>query len=305
MAGSFFTAGFGTGSPITLPVSIANGGTGATTANGALNALLALSLGQTGTFALSDNVTNTAPIARVLSHVSSGTTAASFGVGDATDLQNASGTLKRVATDVVALTTATNGAEVATRTIQAMVAGALATMATFGTQTDFLSANFPGAGSATQPTISVGAPANKLGFYPSGATLAAVAGGSLCCLFGSGGITMASSTTIAARTVTIGGGGAMQLNRATGVASATTLTVTANGNQITGTTTINGIVTTGWQAGTRIALELANGITITNASGSPGANAVAILLRTGSNLTTSGAYLLDLYYNGTNWVQPN
>ena len=91
------------------------------------------------------------------------------------------------------------------------------------------------------------------------------------------------------------------------VASAQPLTLGADGNYfiITGTTGIQGIVTTKWFAGTMVQLQLASGITITHNSGTPGASAAAILLRAGANLTTSGTYLLELYYNGTNWIQPS
>jgi hypothetical protein len=102
------------------------------------------------------------------------------------------------------------------------------------------------------------------------------------------------------------GGGTIQCALATSVASANTLTLDARGNlqAITGTTTINGIVTAGWQAGTKLALKLVSGITVTHNSGTPGGGAVAILLRAAANLTTAAAYLLELWYDGTNWIQP-
>ena len=91
------------------------------------------------------------------------------------------------------------------------------------------------------------------------------------------------------------------------VASATTLTLGADGNffAITGTTQIQGIVTTSWQAGSRICLQLATGITIVHNSGAPGTGAVAILLAAGGSLTTTAATALDLVYDGTNWSQPS
>jgi hypothetical protein len=102
------------------------------------------------------------------------------------------------------------------------------------------------------------------------------------------------------------GQGSIQYARLAGNASAGTLALAVRGNlfQVTGSTTINGIVTTGWQAGTRIALELPSGITVTHNSGAPGASAVAILLNPAASMTTTAPYLLELWYNGTNWVQP-
>jgi hypothetical protein len=89
------------------------------------------------------------------------------------------------------------------------------------------------------------------------------------------------------------------------VSSASTVTL-LNGNltKLTGTTTTKYITTTGWQAGSRIFLSLASGITITNNAGSVPANTASILLRAGADLTTAAAYLLELVYDGTNWVQP-
>ncbi len=96
--------------------------------------------------------------------------------------------------------------------------------------------------------------------------------------------------------------------KGTDLASATTLTLgsgTQGGNHynITGTTTVQGIVTTGWNAGDRIVLQLASGITITHNSGAPGAGAVAIQLNAGANLVTARVTMLALIFNGTFWYQ--
>lgn len=100
--------------------------------------------------------------------------------------------------------------------------------------------------------------------------------------------------------------GRMGSAKGASVASATTLTLGADGNTfaITGTTTIQGIVTTNWIAGSRISLELAAGIKIAHNSGSPGASAVAIQLQRGIDLISSAACVLELVYNGTSWYQP-
>lgn len=88
------------------------------------------------------------------------------------------------------------------------------------------------------------------------------------------------------------------------IASATTITLGQGGNffVVTGGTTINGIVTASWQAGSCVKLELPSGITVTHNSGAPGAGAVSILLSSGSDLTTTTACVLALVYDGANWM---
>lgn len=90
------------------------------------------------------------------------------------------------------------------------------------------------------------------------------------------------------------------------VASGNTMTLGTGGNifTITGTTTINGIVTANWTAGATITLIFAAALTVTHNSGAPGGGAVAILLVAGANLTTAANMALTLVYNGTNWIQP-
>jgi hypothetical protein len=92
----------------------------------------------------------------------------------------------------------------------------------------------------------------------------------------------------------------MQMKQGANVASATTITL-GDGNLFT----IEGIVTAGWQAGSRVSLYLPNGIQVNHNSGAPGAGAVAILLRAAANLVTAKLYMLELIYNGTNWIQPD
>jgi hypothetical protein len=99
-------------------------------------------------------------------------------------------------------------------------------------------------------------------------------------------------------------GGALEENKVADVASATTITV-AGGNSvdITGTTTINGLVTTSWQIGSKLLLQFDGALTVTHASGAPGANAVAFLLAGSVNLTTAAGTRLWVWYNGTNWME--
>jgi hypothetical protein len=160
---------------------------------------------------------------------------------------------------------------------------------------------------------------SNIGFSCGGASCASMATGILTISnsnaqlsFSSGGANIALSTGSLILTpqstfyVSIGAA-RFQSAQGANVASAQPLTLGTDGNyfSITGTTGIQGIVTTKWLAGSKIALQLVSGITITNNSGAPGASAAAILLRAGANLTTSGVYVLELYYNGTNWIQPS
>jgi hypothetical protein len=87
------------------------------------------------------------------------------------------------------------------------------------------------------------------------------------------------------------------------VASANTLTLGDDGNYfvITGVTTINGITTANWQAGSTVLLRFSGVLQITNASGAPGGGAVAILTHTGANVTTAANDIIPFVYDGTNW----
>lgn len=89
------------------------------------------------------------------------------------------------------------------------------------------------------------------------------------------------------------------------IASANTLTLGADGNffKITGATTINGIVTRGWQAGSVVHLMFTGAPTVTHNSGAPGTDAVALLLNGASNMSAAANNTLTLVYDGTNWVE--
>lgn len=143
------------GGSLPIPVPIAQGGTGQTTANSALNALQALTIGQASLLNLLDNLTNLAPTIFTETHRSTGVVAAGFGLGNAVDLQSAAGFIRRVMTDIVSLIVATDGAETARRDISVMSAGALLKTASFGS----LSGN---------PVIYVGDPALGVGILRAG-----------------------------------------------------------------------------------------------------------------------------------------
>ncbi len=93
--------------------------------------------------------------------------------------------------------------------------------------------------------------------------------------------------------------GRSQWNKGANVASANILTLGTDGNvfTITGTTTINEILATGWQAGSTIILEFAGILTVTNNSG--GTN--DIILGDGTNYTTAAGESLELWLDGVDW----
>ena len=92
-----------------------------------------------------------------------------------------------------------------------------------------------------------------------------------------------------------------QYDKGTDEASASQLTLADDGNvfDITGTTTINTISPTNWQAGSVIHLQFDGILTVTHDSG--GTN--DILLGNQSNMTTATGDVLSLFFNGIDWVE--
>lgn len=266
-------------------VPISRGGTSNITANAAINALLDIGLGQVVTFVLSDNVTNTAPTTIVRKHISSSTVTNSFGIAEATDLQNASGILKRVLTDSVLFVTATNASENVRKEIQIMVAGALQPCVAFGYRAGI-----------NAPAIYFGSPAsdNTLGFVS--ATMQMVVGATLAMQWTASAITSNLRHNFPARA---------EQARGANVASATTITAGNDGNlfPLTGVTTVSGLVTTNWQNGSEVVLEVPSGIRIAHNSPFPGASAVNFQLRDSTDITTTKTTLFPFRFNGTSWYE--
>lgn len=96
----------------------------------------------------------------------------------------------------------------------------------------------------------------------------------------------------------------VQLSKGANVASAGDLTLGSAGNSfsITGTTTINAITTTNWQAGSIIILIFASTPTVKhNTAG--GASTAKMLLNGGVDFVASANDVLTLIYDGTNWLE--
>lgn len=95
--------------------------------------------------------------------------------------------------------------------------------------------------------------------------------------------------------------GRHQYDKGADVASASEITLGADGNvfDITGTTTINTITPTNWQAGSVVILQFDGALTVTHNSG--GTN--DILLAGATNFTTATGNTLTLFFNGTDWIE--
>ena len=255
------------------------------------------------------DATLTAPDGVVYKHQTSATVVAGSAVGftTAVELQTTatgSAGVHRGMTDSTYWTTATSGAEASQRLISMYLGGSAVKVAGFGFS------------AATYPMLFLGDPGNNDGFrrVTAGGRIDLMIAGAAYWAFGLtsecfGHVVVDgnhSVTGVVTATGNVVANARLLKHRGAAVASATTLTLGADGNDfsITGTTTVKGIVTTGWNPGSRITLGLASGITINHADAAPGTNAVAILLRAAVNLTTAAVYMLDLVYNGTNWVQP-
>jgi hypothetical protein len=109
---------------------------------------------------LSDAGTNTASVATVTAHDTSGTAAAGFGTIDKNRLENASGTMKDATQTTSRWVVATNAAERAAVDVSAMVGGTMTKLATFsGGDTAQAEAPLilPGANSSEQTILFTGA----------------------------------------------------------------------------------------------------------------------------------------------------
>jgi hypothetical protein len=190
---------------------------------------------------LADAATTTAPEIYSLRHTTSGTAGIGFGLLSAVDLQSGGGTVRRAATDVTAWTTATNAAEVSSRTFALMVSGALTDSFVFAT------GNF---------TIISGGARVSIGQYGEVAIARNVATGS-CDLTG-------SAFGIAALN-------RFSENKGADVASASSLSVGLGGNyfHVTGSTAIDFLATAAWQDGGRCDLYFVAACTVNNNTGAP------------------------------------
>lgn len=98
--------------------------------------------------------------------------------------------------------------------------------------------------------------------------------------------------------------GRLEEKQGADVASATDLTLGADGNvfNITGTTTINDITTTGWANGSQIVLRFTGVVIVTN-NGTPNANTAAVLLAGSLPLTSANNTILGLALISGTWQE--
>lgn len=94
-----------------------------------------------------------------------------------------------------------------------------------------------------------------------------------------------------------------QFGKGADVASATTITLGADGNvfALTGTTAVDYITTTNWQAGSLVILLFDTSITVGHNKGSAGAGAAKMLLAGAADLSATANDQLGLVYDGTLW----
>lgn len=272
------------------------------------------------TLVLADATTVTAPDLLVLQHTTSGTAAAGFGAtGIAVELESGAGTTRRVMTDVTTLTTATDAAEVAKRTISLMTGGALATVLTLGTNSvvsgrlGLLTTQklaFSDTTSATDPNWLLGhegSPSGS-GLVTSGAVVQTVYGGAANYGYMIRSSAGTSLLEIQGTDGTLRFGGRVLEKHGAAVASASTLTLGVDGNyfHITGTTTINYLTTANWLNGAKIDLYFNSAaLTVTNNAGTVPGGTLAFELAGAVNITTTAGMKVSLRMDSTQskWVE--
>jgi hypothetical protein len=96
--------------------------------------------------------------------------------------------------------------------------------------------------------------------------------------------------------------GRVQFSKGSDVASANDLTLPSNGNSfdVTGITPINGIATSGWQAGTWVLLKFENTLTVKHNTAAS-AGFASIWLAAGADFSATADDVLPLYYDGALW----
>lgn len=95
--------------------------------------------------------------------------------------------------------------------------------------------------------------------------------------------------------------GRLQGDQGADVASADEIALGTDGNyfDVTGTTTINHITKTGWQAGSVVVLQFDASVTVTHNAGSPAGTEASILLSGAGNFSATADDTLQLVYDGT------
>lgn len=96
----------------------------------------------------------------------------------------------------------------------------------------------------------------------------------------------------------------LEANQGADVASADEMLL-GDGNyfDVTGTTTINHITKTGWQAGSVVVLQFDASVTVTHNAGSPAGTEASILLSGGGDFSATVDDTLQLVYDGTTFCE--
>ena len=101
---------------------------------------------------------------------------------------------------------------------------------------------------------------------------------------------------------TLTAAGRFHASKGADVASADEITL-GSGNyfDITGTTTINHINKTDWQAGSEVTFQFDSNVTVTHNAGTPAGTEASILLAGAVNFSSTPDDVLKLVYDGATW----
>lgn len=172
-------------------------------------------------------------------------------------------------------------------------------------------------GSAAAPSLAFTGDLDTGVYHPAANQVGVAVNGALVTTFAASVVTLASGTgltltsgalTLTAGSITLTSGnltftsGRLLQKQGANVASANNITLGSDGNffLITGTTTINTIAATNWQAGSVIYLTFNGSLVVKNLTAGTGAQ---LLLASSTDFPATANDTMSLIYNGTNWVE--
>ncbi len=234
-----------------------------------------------------------------LCHTSSGTTASGFGTGMKFTGQDAAGNVEDMAAIRGLFTVTSNGTETSNLIFYTRSAGG-ALRESLRLMDDQSTVK-----AAPQTALSLGGNMTD-GASAVGVILRTYDGYSLT--NGSKLVSIRNSNSEVAYVDGAGGpvwSGRVRQKQGVDVASASTLTLGRDGNffSISGTTDIDYITTTGWQAGSVIILGFQGSLNVKHNTGSVPASTAALKLAGAANFSATADDTLTLVYNGTAWLE--
>jgi len=275
--------------------------------------------GQTADVIVTDATTNASSTVATYTHRTTGTAAAGIGVALEYTTEDAGGDDQDVAIMRYVLTTATAGAEVGAVRMAIVSSG---TVPAAGSEQFQFTPTGLGIGGGVTDAITITTGAIR---FTGSENISAGVGG----IFGNDGQISISTNGVRRAVFSADGisgstaaNGDLFLNASTNatsgqiiasdrfayskgadVASGGTVTLGRDGNvfALTGTTAIDYITTTKWQAGSVVVLLFGTSITVNHNTGSVPANTAAILLSGAANFAATANDSLTLCYDGANW----